>query len=136
LTTHADAVIGELHPHLMPPRWELAVGLDVEALDAEQVVAVLGHAVMGVEAPAADAAALGDDHPLGAGLGDYHLGGDRMGLVPDVDHRALAESAHAADQQLGVALDQPRPPGQVRVQALTDPVVQRQHVVLGRLDQP
>jgi hypothetical protein len=73
---------------------------------------------------------------LGAGLRHDELGGDRVGLVLDVDHRTLRQPPHAAEQQLGVALDQGRPPGQVRVEALADPVVKRQHVVLGRLDQP
>jgi hypothetical protein len=101
------------------------VARDIEALDAEQVVAVLRLPVLGVQAPAADAAALSDDHPLGAGSGDDHLGGDRVGLVLDVDHRALREPPHAAEQQLGVALDQRRAPGQVRVEPLGDAVVQR-----------
>jgi hypothetical protein len=61
------AVIGELHPHLMLPGRYHPVALDVEALHAEQVVAVPGLPVLGVQAPAADAAALGDDDPLGAG---------------------------------------------------------------------
>jgi hypothetical protein len=78
----------------------------------------------------------GDDHPFGAGGGNDDLGGHRMGLVLDVDHRALRQPPHAAEQQLGVALNECRAAGQVRVEALADPVVQRQHVVLDRLDQP
>jgi hypothetical protein len=59
-----------------------------------------------------------------------------MRLVLDVDHRALGQPPHAAEQQLGVALDEGRTAGQVGVEALADPVVQRQHPVPGRLDQP
>ena len=51
------------------------------------------------------------------------------------DDRVLGQPAHAAEQDLRVALDQLRPAGEVRVEALERPIVERQHAVLGRLDQ-
>ena len=59
-----------------------------------------------MQAPAAEGAALGDEHALGAAVGDDHLGGDGMGLVLEVDHRVLGRSTHAAEQQLAVAADE------------------------------
>ena len=59
----------------------------VEALQAEQVVAVPRPAVLRVEAPAGEGAALGDDHALGARLGHVHLGRHGVRLVLDVEHR-------------------------------------------------
>ena len=46
------------------------------------------------------------------------------------------QPAHAAEQQLRVALDQLRAAGEVGVEALERPIVERQHAVLRRLDQP
>ena len=105
-------------------------------MDAEQVVAVLELAALRVEAPAADVAALRDDHALGPRLRHLDLGGHRVGLVLDVDHRVLRQAAHAAEEELRIPLDQHRPAGEIRVQPFGDIVVQRQHVVAGRLDQP
>jgi hypothetical protein len=44
--------------------------------------------------------------------------------------------AHPAKEQLRGSLDQGRTPGQVRVEALDSTIVQRQDVILGRLDEP
>ena len=66
----AAAVVVELHPHLVVARGEVGVGVDLEVLDAEQVVAVGGLAVVDVERPAAEAAALGDDDAACPGRGD------------------------------------------------------------------
>ena len=120
----------------MLARRQRAVRLDVEVIDAEQVVAVLELAALRVEAPAADVASLGDDHALGARLGHLNLGGHRVRLVLDADDRVLRQSPHAAEEELGVPTDQHRPPGQIRVQPFGAPVIERQHVVAGRLDQP
>src|SRR6478736_1036472 len=62
----AAAVVGELHAHLMGAGWDRPTALDGEVLDAEQVVGVLGLAVLDVEAPAGERAALSHDHALGA----------------------------------------------------------------------
>ncbi len=62
------AVVLELHPHLVIPGRDRLRRLDERHVDAEEVVAVLQLAALGVEAPAVDAAALGDDDALGAGL--------------------------------------------------------------------
>src|SRR5438034_5567002 len=43
---------------------------------------------------------LGDDHAVGAGLGDLDFGGHRVRLVLDRDDRAFAQPAHAAEQDL------------------------------------
>ena len=107
-----------------------------ERLDAEHVVEELGLAALGVEAPAAEPAALRDDHALGALGRHFEIGGDRERLVLDVDDAVLGQTAHAGEQQLRVALDQLGPAGQIGVDALDLPVVERQHVVLDRFDQP
>ena len=105
-------------------------------LEAAPVVAVLELAVLGVEAPAADVRALGDDDALGALLRHHDLGGDRVRLVLEVQDAVLRQAPHAAEQQLGLALDQDRPAGGVRIDLLHHPVVERQHLVARRLDQP
>src|SRR6185312_6160445 len=74
------SVVGELHPHLVRPGREGGAALDLEALQAEQVVAVRRLPGLGVEAPAGERAALGDDDALGAVLGDDDLGRDRVRL--------------------------------------------------------
>jgi hypothetical protein len=72
----ALAVVGEFHPDLVRAGRHLGVRTDVEALDPEEVVAVPRLAVLEVEAPTADAAALGDDHAVSSSLGNLDLGGD------------------------------------------------------------
>ena len=64
------AVVGELHPHLVLARRDRLVAVDLEPLEAEEVVAVGRPALVEVEAPAAEGAALGDDHARGAALRD------------------------------------------------------------------
>ena len=105
-------------------------------MDAEQVVAVLQFAVFRVETPAADVAPLRDDDSFGARLGHLDHSSHGVGLVLDVDDRVLRQASHAAKQDLRVSLDQHRPPGHIRVDAFGDPVIERQHVVARRLDQP
>ena len=56
-----------------------------------------------------------------------------MRLVLDVDDDVLGQPSHAAEEQLRVALDQGRAPGEVGVEALDPAVVERQDVVLARL---
>jgi hypothetical protein len=53
-----------------------------------------------------------------------------------VDDAVLREPAHPGEQQLGVALYQRGPPGHLGGETQGLPVVERQHVVLDRLDQP
>ena len=105
-------------------------------LHPKQVVAVFQLAALHVKAPAADVAALGDDHAFAPLGGDRDLGGHRMGLVLDVDDRVLRQLFHAAEQDLAGPLDQYGPARGVRVQPLCKVVVQRQHVVAHRLDEP
>ena len=49
---------------------------------------------------------------------------------------ALGEAAHAAEEQLRVALHELRPADELGVEALDAPVVEREHVVLARLVEP
>ena len=112
------------------------VRFDVVRLDAEHVVDELGLAALRVEAPAAESAALRDDHALGALGGHLEIGGDGERLVLDADDAVLGQASHARKQQLPVALDQRRPAGQLGNEALDLPVVERQHVELDRFDQP
>ena len=92
-------------------------------------------AVLGVEAPAARHAAHGDDDAIGAGCRHLDLRRQRVRLVVGRDDRALAQPVHAAEQQLRLALDELRPAGEVRVEALEQAAVEREHVVLDRFDQ-
>ena len=71
---HAAAVVREFHAHLMLARRKRATRLDVEVVDAEQIVAVLDPSVFHVERPAADVAALRDDDAVRTSLGDLEDG--------------------------------------------------------------
>jgi hypothetical protein len=79
---------------------------------------------------------LGDDHPFGTSLGHDDLGRDRVRLVLQVQDRVLAQSPHAAEQELGVPPDEHGPAGNIGVEALDAPVIEGQHVVLRNLDEP
>src|SRR5215470_6575 len=59
-------VVAELHPHLMLARPDRLPARHLHTLQAEQVVAVHRPAVLEVQAPAAERAALRDDHPFSA----------------------------------------------------------------------
>ena len=63
----------------------------VERMSPERVVAVLRFAVLDVEAPAGERAALGDDHALGTAVGHGDVRGDGVRLVLDHEHRVLAD---------------------------------------------
>ena len=58
-----------------------------------------------------------------------------MRLVLQHEDRILGQPAHAPEQDLAIAVDELRPTGQVRVEALDAAIVERQHVVLRRLDE-
>ena len=90
---------------------------------------------VGVDGPAAEVGALGDDHPLRVLVRKRDVGGDRVRLVLDVDDVVLAHR-HTGEEDLGVALDQRRAAGRGGDHPLCAAVVQRQDVVAGRLDQP
>ena len=119
----AAAGVGELHAHLVLAGRDRLLGPDDEVLQAAPVVAVLELAVLGVQAPAADVRALGDDHAFGALLRHHDLGGDGVRLVLEVENAVLAQAAHAAEEHLGLALDQHRPAGGVRIDLLDHPVI-------------
>src|SRR3954454_14399710 len=74
----ATAVIVELHAEDVAARCDLGSALDVEEVDAVEVVAIPRPSVLDVQRPAADAAALGDDHALAAVSPDLDLGGDAV----------------------------------------------------------
>ena len=131
----AAAVVGELHPHLTLAGRHDRVALDLELPQAEEVVAVDGPAVLEIQAPAAEGAALGDDHPFGAAVGHDDLRRHGVRLVLHHHHRVLRQPPHPAEQHLAGAADELRAPGEVRVEALDAAVVEWQDVVLRRLDQ-
>ncbi len=95
----AAAVVFELHPDLVLAGRDRLVGFGEVVLDAEEVVAVLELAVLDVERPATDRAALRDDHALGAAFRHVDLGRDRVRLVLEREHARLAH-AHALEQEL------------------------------------
>ena len=129
------AVVGEFHPDLVLAGGDGLVGGDDVVLDAEEVVAVLQPALVGVERPAADAAALGDDDAVGARLWHDDVGGHRVRLVLQVEYAVLADP-HPGEQQLAVAADQLRTAGDVGIDALEAAVIERHDVVFDGLDEP
>src|SRR5205085_10926724 len=70
----AAAVVGELPAPLALAGGDDGLCLDVVARETGKVVAVLRLAVVEVEAPAGERAALGDQHPVTAAVGDDDLG--------------------------------------------------------------
>src|SRR5271166_4068955 len=67
------AVVLELHPNLMSARRDRRGALDRVPVHAVKVIAVFRLASLGVEAPAADDSAKGDDDAFGAGRGHDNL---------------------------------------------------------------
>ena len=65
----ASTVVGELHPDLVLARRDRRVTVDLEQLQAEQVVAIGRLALLGVERPAAERAALRDVTPVAPSSG-------------------------------------------------------------------
>ncbi len=131
----AAALVGELHTYLVLSGRYGPGSLDGELMQADQIVGELESAFHGVEDPAAEVAALGDDHALGGLVRGDYLGGDRERPVLDVDDADLRQTLHPREEQLRGALDEYWAPGQLREDALDATVVQRQHVVPDRLDQ-
>jgi hypothetical protein len=84
------AVVCELHAHLVRSRRYGARRLGGMDLDAAHVVRELGRAVLGVQAPAAECAALSDDHAVGAALRYFDFRGDGERLVLRVFGQAPA----------------------------------------------
>ena len=58
-----------------------------------------------------------------------------MGLVLDIEDTVFRQASHAADE-VGHTLDEHRPAIEVRVELFKQSVVQAQHLVARRLDQP
>ena len=79
----AAAVVGEAGGDLLRPGGQRRVRRDGVELEAEHVVAVLEVAVLGEHAPAAVAAALGEDHAVDAVVWDVDLGITAEVEVPD-----------------------------------------------------
>ena len=105
-------------------------------LDAEEVVAVLQLSRRGRTATSRRPAALGDDDAVGAADS-----GTTTFAVTECDLFLMLSTQFSltrmpVEQQLGVAADQLRAPGDVGVDPLESAVVERDDVVLDRLDQP
>src|SRR3954447_3071083 len=132
----AAAVIGELHPHLMRARRDRGVGLDLEALQAEQVVAVRRTATFCVQAPTGERAALGKDDAFGGRVANDDFRRDGMRLVLDVEDAVLAEAPHAAEQHLRVPFDELGTADELGIEPLDAPIVEREHVVFAGLFEP
>ena len=132
----AAAGVGELHADLVLPRGERVFGLNDEGFEAAPVVAILELALVGIQGPPADVGALADDDALSTLLRHHDFGGDGVRLVLEVEDAVFRQASHAADEELGLTLDEHRPAGEVRVELLQQPVVQGQHLVARRLDQP
>src|SRR6185295_1461807 len=54
-------------------------------LQAKEVVRVRRLAILHIETPAAEPSSLGENHTVGAALGNLHIGANRMRLVLQVD---------------------------------------------------
>src|SRR5208282_3837427 len=130
------ASVGKLHAHLVLARRQRLLGFDEEVVHSRHVIAVFELAVFRVKAPPADVRALGDDHALGTRLWDLDLGGDGVGFVLDVQDAVLREASHTAEQYLRLSFNQHGAASGVRINLLGNPVVDGQHIVAGRLDQP
>ena len=112
----------------------LAVAGGGETLDAEVVVREHRRAVLHVQAPAAEATALGHDDTVGRFVAGLDVGDDLERRVLDVDEVVLEQAVHALVQgQAGASEHQVRPPGQLGIEQLLPPVVEGQHLVLDRL---
>src|SRR5690606_32705625 len=89
------AVVGELHPDQVGTLQQRPGGVDVEPVDAVEVVAVREVTLLDVDHPATGQPALGDDHALAPAGRDHDLGADPVGLVLDVDQGEGVEPADA-----------------------------------------
>jgi len=105
----AAAVVLELHTHLVLAGGDRLGAFGEGQFDAQEVVAMLELAVLGVQAPAIRAATLGDDDALGARFGNLEFSGHRIRLVLHNHDRVLGNAAHTAEQDLGIAFDELRP---------------------------
>src|SRR5262249_42494735 len=99
-------------------------------------VAVFELAILRVEAPAADIRALGNDDALRAGRRYFNLGGDGGGVVLAVSDAACRKPAHAPGQRLSRPAVGPWSTREPGIDLLGNSVVDRQHVIASRLDQP
>ena len=132
----AASIVGELHPHLVLACRDLLLPFDLGILQAEQVVAVGRTAFLRVDAPTPEDPSLCKDDALRAVLRDDDLCGDRVRLVLDVEDDVLRQADHAGVEHLRVAADQLRTTCDLGIEPLQLSVVERQHVVPDRLDQP
>jgi hypothetical protein len=64
------------------------VAADLEPLSTEEVVAVGRFTIDHVQRPFSEPAALRDEHTGRCGVSDLDLGGDRVGLVLEVEQRS------------------------------------------------
>ena len=87
-----------------------------------------------MQAPAAEATALRDDHAVGRFVSALDLGDDFERRVLDVDEIVLEQSVHALVQGQALASEhQVGAAGQFGIEQFLAPVVEGQHLVLDRL---
>ena len=126
----AVAVVGEVHRDGRLAGREPLGAVDGVLLQPDEVIGVGGPAVLHVQAPAAEAAALGENHAVGGAGGNLDVRGDRHRLVLDVDEGVLHHPGHAlVDGQRLAPGHQVRPSRRGGVEALDRAVVNRQHAV-------
>ena len=93
-------------PHLDVAGRKCLLGDLLEDEHAHHRVGVGELAVLDVEGEAAEVVGLGDDHALGATLGDQQVGGDRVGAVVDArDHPGQHVLHVAAELELRLRRD-------------------------------
>ena len=90
---------------------------------------------MQIQTPPTEGSTLGDDDSVRSALGHGDVGGDRVGIVLDVQDAVLGEASHSFEQQLSSTADQGGASGEVGVEPFDPPVVEGEHLVLGGLEQ-
>ena len=102
------------------------------ALQPQEIVVIGRYAVLDIEGPAAEPAALRDQRAVAAALWHFDLGGDRLGTVLHVDECALQHPRHAfGESQRGAARHQLGPSDGCGVQPLEDAVIHGQDAIFG-----
>lgn len=102
----------------MLPLAEGPVGMNLEPLGSEQVVAVDRYSLQYVEDPTPERSSLRDQDAVRSILGHLDLGRHGVALGLDVDDAVLRQSTHPGEQQLRVAAHEHRTSRQIRVETL------------------
>ena len=129
----AAAVVGEVELECVFAGLERFGSGDAGALEPEEIVIVGGDAVLDVERPSAEAAALGEDRAVGAGFGHFDFRGDGFGFVFHVDEGGFHHALHAfGEGERGAGTHEVRPADQRAVEPLEHAVVDGQDMVFFR----